>query len=442
MNQPTPYNPNQVQNRSLANIIAALGPQSSLIEQSTVDPRALAAGIKASFAVMTFKGKVWGIRYKGSTLQLLQKDAQGVIVGAIPTVDIIILKAATAISKSYYIEKYKEGDFNQPDCWSTNGVAPDPAAPHIQNKTCRGCKWDAFGSRRMDDGRNAKACQDNKRIAIVPAADIKNETFGGPMMLKLPPSAFNALSELEVQLHMQGYRYYGLVMRLSFDHTVAFPKIMITPIRVLNDHEMTEVLELQKSEIVDRILSEELFEVAADPNQPDPQEQPHTSGIPTGQPMPATTYTAQPDARPEGVEVRAFNPTPPPQPQPQQPAPTAGFTAQPATNGASPPAVSQGASVPPSGAPVTESAEQKIARLEAQLAAANAPKKPGRKRSTPVTPGGTVQVNPAVQEPQAATQAFTAHATPAENGSALEGDEDEGDTPADLDDRIDKLLKP
>ena len=449
MNQPTPYNPNQPQqpNRSLANIIAALGPQSSVVEQSTVDPRALAAGIKSSFAVMTFKGKTWGIRHKGSTLQLLQRDAQGTIVGAIPTVDVIILKAATAISKSYYIEKYKEGDFNQPDCFSTNGQVPDPASPHLQNPTCRGCKWDAFGSRRMDDGRNAKACQDSKRIAIVPAADIKNEAFGGPMMLKLPPSAFNALSELEVQLHMQGYRYYGLVMRLSFDHTVAYPKIMITPIRVLNDHEMTEVLELQKPEIVDRILSEELFEVSADPSQPDPVvERP---------PQPQPTYTAQhhpsgamsntavaTQPRPEGVEVTAFNPTPPPrQPevqQPQQYAPTTGFTAQPTTNGVTPP---QPQNVQPT--PPVETAEQKIARLEAQLAAASTAKKPGRKRSQPVTPGGgSVTVNPAQQEAQAPAQAFTAHATPAENGSAPEGDEDEGDTPADLDDRIDKLLKP
>ena len=453
MNQPTPYNPNQgqqQQGRSIANIIAALGPQSSLVNQSTVDPRSLAAGIKASFGVLTFKGKVWGIRYRGTTLQLLQKDAQGVVVGAIPTVDVIIVKAATAISKAYYIEKYKEGDFNQPDCFSTNGIAPDPASPHLQNPTCRGCKWDAFGSRRMDDGRNAKACQDNKRVAVVPAADIKNEAFGGPMLLKLPPSGFNALSELENQLHMQGYRYYGLVIRLSFDHTVAYPKIMFTPIRVLNDHEMTEVLEIQKSDVVERILSEELFEVSADPNQPDPVHE-AARPQPAAQPM-------QPEPRPEGMPVTAFNPTPPPvtqsAPVPQASAPVApsnqaqptGFTAQPvgpsATNGATPPAQPQQA---PNVAPTqpVETAEQKIARLEAELAAASAAKKPGRKRTQPVTPGGGITVNPAQQQPQAAAQAFTAHATPAgENGATPEGDEEEGDAPADLDDRIDKLLKP
>lgn len=428
---PTNYVPEQ---RSLAQLIASLGPQSPLVEQSTVDPRALAAGIKPSFGSLTFKGKTWGIRHRGVTSQLLQRDAHGTIVGAIPTVDVIIVKSATAISKTFYIEKYKEGDFAQPDCWSTNGVKPDAAAPKIQNETCRGCKWDAFGSRRMDDGRNAKACSDNKRVAVVPAADIKNEAFGGPMLLKLPPSAFNALSELEVQLHMQGYRYYGLVMRLSFDHQAAFPKIMFTPVRVLNDHEMTEVLELQKSEQVDRILSEELFEVSADPNQPDPQEAKATP--------PPSTVVPFPQARPEGVEVTAFNPAPPP-PQPSQVTQPTGFAPQPTpTNGVTPPPVTSGASVPQGGEPVTESAEARIARLEAALAAATA-KKPGRKRSTPVTPTGSVSVEPPERQNKAADQAFTAHAVPSDGEPIVpDGDDDEGDAPADLDDRIDKLLKP
>jgi hypothetical protein len=43
---------------------------------------------------------------------------------------VIIVKAATAISKTYYIEKYKDGDFAAPDRWSsTNGVKPDASPP-------------------------------------------------------------------------------------------------------------------------------------------------------------------------------------------------------------------------------------------------------------------------------------------------------------------------
>src|ERR1044072_848740 len=259
----------QGQGRSLAQMIANLGPQSQLAAQSPVDPAALAAGIKASFATLTFKGKTWGIRHRGVSHQLLVRDPNtGQVLGSVPTVDVVILKSATAISKSFYIEKYKEGDFTQPDCWSTNGVAPDPAAPKIQSTTCRGCRWDAFGSRTMDDGRKGKACSDNKRLAVVPAADLRNEVCGGPMLLKLPPSGFNGLSQLEAELHQAGYHYYAVIMRLSFDHTVAFPKIVFTPIGVLDDYQMQEVIKLQQLDVVDHILSEELYEVTADPNQP------------------------------------------------------------------------------------------------------------------------------------------------------------------------------
>lgn len=392
MNQPlTPQQPN----RSLAQLISALGPQSSLATQAAIDPRALAAGIKPSFAVVTFKGKTWGIRHRGTTTQLLARDQNGQVIGAIPTVDLVIIKAATAISKSYYIEKYKEGDFNQPDCWSTNGQTPDPAAPKLQSVTCRGCRWDAFGSRTMDDGRKGKACQDGKRLAVVPAGDLKNEAYGGPMLLRLPPSTFAGLSELESQLHMQGYHYFAVVMRLSFDHQAAFPKIQFTPVRVLNDHEMQEVLALQSHDQVERILSEEVYEVAADPQQ------------------------ATAEAKPVQVQ-----PTPPVKPTP--PAAQPGTTAF--TTAAPPPMETvRQMSMPPAQPDAMTPEQAKIAQLEAELAAARtADAKPKRgRRSNPVTPNGP--------QPQVTTQQA--------DETVSQQDQSDEDTPPDLDSRIDALLK-
>ena len=475
MNQPmVPQQQNQPgQNRNLAQIISTLGKQSSLVTHSTVDPRALSAGIKPSFASITFKGKVWGIRHRGQTQQLLTRDPTTGQVIAIPYIDIIIVKSATAISKTFYIDKYKEGDYRQPDCWSTNGQVPDPAAPRKQSVTCKGCQWDAFGSRTMDDGRKGKACADNKRIAVVPAADLKNEAFGGPMLIKLPPSSFAGLSELEVQLHMQGYTYFALIMRLTFDHQAAFPKIVFTPIGVLNDYQMQEVLNLQQSETVERILNEEVFEVAADPEQPTPDQlrpvQTQQPPEPQPQPQPQPVYP-QPSPQPPPT---AFTATPPPQQPAPQPVMTTGFTigqptgapppSTPAVQVVTPPAVAQlppgqpvtqGAQVQQGGAPVTNGTgqpnggaqltpeQQEIARLKAELAAATAqkPARQTRKRTTPVTPTGQPQV--VVQPPPTALPGdqplpFTAHAQPAPGS-----DDDGGDAPPDLDSRIDNLLNP
>ena len=471
MNQPlTPMQPQQQVSaqRNLGQLIANLGPQSSLLAQSTVDPRALAAGIKAAFASLTFKGKVWGIRHRGVTQQLLARDqTTGAIIGAIPTVDIIILKSATAISKNYYQGKYQEGDFNQPDCWSTNGQVPDPAAPHKQNPTCRGCRWDAFGSRTMDDGRKGKACSDSKRVCVVPAADIKNESYGGPMLLKLPPSSFAGLSELENQLHMQGYTYFGLVLRLSFDHLAAFPKIIFTPIRVLNDYEAQAVLEMQQHEMVERILNEELIEVSADPNQPTQEQVARPTPV-VAPVAPTVTPPVAPPVVAPGVTgftpaATAFTPTAPMSPPMSQP--IGGFADQ---NYRPPASVMQG---PPQDdlaipvhlrgpaasnplvtgtphkvpqAPQVTPEQQEIERLKAELAAAKAAK-PRKPRSAPVTPTGAVTVQPpATAAPVDVPLPFTAHAGPAQaaNGADPEPapEDDDGDAPADLQARINNLL--
>lgn len=454
-------------NRNIGQMLANLGPTSQLAKQSKVDPKAMAAGIKPAFGTVTFKGKTWGIRHRGVTHPLLVKDPQtGQILGAAPSLDIVVLKSAAAISKAYYIEKYQENDFKAPDCWSTNGQVPDPASPKKQSNTCRGCKWDAFGSRMTEDNRKGKACSDAKRLAVVPAADLKNEYFGGPMLLKLPPSAFAGWSELEAALLQQGYEYFAIVLRCTFDHQAAYPKIVFTPIGVLNDHQMQEVLWLQELDVVDRILSEELYEVSGDPDQPTDEAATTTVPQQVAQPQPVTTGVAhQPQPQPQ----QAFQPVAPV--QQHQPAPAAGVASfvtpvtapavpqddglaipqhlirTPQGNGAAPapaqplatvapgpvqhvqpqmaptatptvqPLQTAAPAAPAGQAEVVETPEQKIARLEAALAAASAPRQT-RKRTKPVTPAGNQGTATIVQGEGVALPLTTAQSTQP-NGSGV-----------------------
>jgi hypothetical protein len=390
-----PTQGNSAQPRNLAQLIAALGPQSAVVETSKVDPKSLAAGIQSSYAVLTFGGKTWNIRHRGNDNPLLVRDRQtNAILGPVPTVDVIIVRSATPISKTFYLKTYEQGSFARPDCWSTNGQTPDPGVPPAtkQNANCPGCKWDAFGSSSRQVGDriiHAKRCTDNKRIAVVPAGDLANEAYGGPMLLRLPPTTFQGLAEVQDQLLQQGYHYYGVVMRCSFDHEVTHPKIIFTPVRVLNDHEATEIVALQDSPIVSRILSEEVVEVKADPKQAAPPE----ASAPITPPTPPTPTQQHHAEMIQQGSATAFNPSPPPQQE-----------------------------LPP---PVQMTAEQRrIAELEAKLAAMEV--KPARravKRTAPVTPLGQQQAPP-----------LEAQASPPQ--------EDEGDAPADLDSRIDALLKP
>lgn len=419
-NYPQQQQGNAQQPGSLAQLIASLGPQSPVIQQSKVDPRSLAAGIQPSFAVVTFKGKTWNIRHRGMDHPLLVRDPQtGNILGSVPTIDIIIIRSAMAISKTFYLKEFVEGSFAPPDCWSTNGVVPDPTVGVKQNDNCPNCKWNKFGSSARQVGDQVirgKRCSDNKRLSVVPAGDLKNEAYGGPMLLRLPPTTFAGLSELEGQLHMQGYHYSGVVMRCSFDHEASHPKIIFTPIRVLNDHEAQEVVALQDSPVVERILSEEAVEVTADPKQAAPPEASPPVHVPT-----ATEVREKQAEHGRAAAATAFKPTlPPDEPTHYPHAPMADT----AWSGDKPTVLQQ--QLPP---PVEMTAEQRrIAELEAALEQAKGTAKRRTKRSTPVTPMGQPVQQPTQQVQQGATAG-----TP---------EADEGDAPADLDSRIDALLKP
>lgn len=447
---------NQVPALSLAQTIANLGQQSKLAAQSTVDPKSIVAGIRSSFAVVTFGGKVWGIRHRGVNEQLLVRDPQtGTVLGTVPYLDMVIVKTASAIAKTFYIKKdWQQGDYGPPDCWSTNGQVPDPAAPKKQSETCRGCQWDRFGSRTSESGIKMKACQDSKRLAVVPINDLRNERYGGPMLLKLPPGSFNPMLDMFTQLNLQGYAYFGVVMRITFDHEATHPRLIFTPIRVLNDHEQQEVINLQTNDVVERILNEELIEVTSDPDQPVEGEQP-TSGVAEMGKI-VREHVQQPNVAvnaPTGVSVatpvvttpaRAFNPqalpsfldrTPTPTPLTPEQQEIAKLKAQLAAT-KSPPE------------PELTPEQREIAELKAQLAATKAGQGPAVQVTKPVRAKRT-QRNVVSPEPTPVQQTGNGQSAVATNNNEypagepiVPDDEAEGDTPPDLDSRIDSLLNP
>src|SRR6188472_3717382 len=132
----------------------------------------LASGITAGFAIVSFRGKAWRVKYRGEEKVLLNEDGQTPRY----SINAVIVKASPHISKVWYEAGYVEGSTAPPDCWSVDGKKPDPASPKLQNATCAGCKWNAWGSSRSTAGSGkGKDCADSKRFAIVPLDDIDND---------------------------------------------------------------------------------------------------------------------------------------------------------------------------------------------------------------------------------------------------------------------------
>lgn len=266
------------------------------------------AGLQASFGVVGFKGRNWRLKYRGE--EILIKDERGVPV---PSLDVVIVGVSPNISKQWYEKKFTEGDDAAPDCFSVNGVHPDPASPRKQCESCAVCPQNLWGSRITDAGKKAKNCQDSRRVAVVPVADIANTDFGGAMMLRLPPTSLTGFASFNKELARFGAQPYMVTTQLGFDYDVAYPLITFKAIGWLDEAQAEQTKEVLADPQVARMLEEEVAEATHDLAAVE------TSALAAGGPPAAF---AQPQA------VAQLEPSPPspapvlPAPAPVQAAPT------------------------------------------------------------------------------------------------------------------------
>lgn len=263
----------------------------------------MSAGIEASYGIMKFKGKVWSTSFKGEERPLMRPDGDG----PRNSIDVVVLQVSRVKSKIFYAKGYVEGSTEAPDCWSTNGVTPDPQASSKQCTTCAACPQNVWGSRTTEAGKKGKACSDSKRMAIVPAdpsgenaALLRNELLGGPMLLRVPAASLAPMAAYNDRMKAANYPYQTVVTRISFDPKEAYPHFVFQAVRPLSDSEADVVVELVNSPQVSRIVAEEAPQVAALP-APQPKPEPLFIGAAVtpevkAAPAPQPAITKIPDA--------------------------------------------------------------------------------------------------------------------------------------------------
>lgn len=212
----------------------------------------LAAGVQAGYGLIGYRGKVWSVKHRGDELQLMRDDGDG----PRGSIELILLKSSTHISKIFYKDGYVEGSDAPPDCSSTNGIVPDAGVQNKVSAACANCPMNAWGSRITPAGKQGKACSDSKRVAVVPMNDPANEAFGGPMLLRVPAASLQDLAAYGTKLGQLSYPYYSVATRISFDPAESYPKFVFSAIRPLNDAEAAVVLSLRNDVGVTRILAE------------------------------------------------------------------------------------------------------------------------------------------------------------------------------------------
>jgi hypothetical protein len=212
----------------------------------------LGAGIVTGFGVIGIKGKVFRIK-SGGAESIIENPETG---DPASSIEMVVVKASSTLSKTFYANGYQDGSGLAPDCWSSNAQTPDANVPEPQCNSCVACPHNAFGSRITENGKKGKACSDAKRLAVVPLNDLENEALGGPMLIRVPAASLKELTAYQNALKQNKYPYFGVGTRISFDFKEAYPKLTFRPIRLLNDDEGAQVLSLREDPRIARILAE------------------------------------------------------------------------------------------------------------------------------------------------------------------------------------------
>jgi hypothetical protein len=263
----------------------------------------LSGGITGGYGLLKYRGKVWSIQHNGNNLVLMRDDGDG----ARGSVDLVIVKANANLSKTFYMNGWDENNNNPPDCASANGIVPDQGVPHKQSDVCATCPRNAWGS--APNGGKGKACGDHRRLAVVPLTDLRNESLGGPLLLRCPAASLQDMAAFDSRYKGMGYPYFTMGIKIGFDAQESYPKFTFTAIRPLSEEEGKVVMELRNSPEVARVIHEGTApapaQVAAPAAQPAFLEPPPANAV-----------------QPQQVQVQPVA-QPAPQPAVAQPAPAA-----------------------------------------------------------------------------------------------------------------------
>jgi len=164
------------------------------------------------------------------------------------SMNVVIIKAAPKVSRTYYAETYTEGEAIKPTCWSSDSQRPDPDVKNKQSATCLSCPQNIKGSGQGD----SRACRYQQRLAVVIEGEVDKEEV---YQLVLPPTSVFGDGE-KGRLPLQAYARHlknhntpiiGVVTEMRFDTASPTPKLVFKPVRPVTEDEFNVIQRLKDS---------------------------------------------------------------------------------------------------------------------------------------------------------------------------------------------------
>lgn len=221
-----------------------------------VDNSALGQVSAGGFSIVSIKGKQFAVTREGDRTIIVDPRTGD----PASSIQVAIVRVNPGTTKTYYLRGYQEGVDAKPDCFSNDGIRPDPLAAEPQSKSCANCPFNAFGSAENGKG---KACRDAKRMAIA-TIDNLNE----PMMLRVPPTSLKNLAHYGKLLTEKGMDTRMVATRIGFDPHSTHQVLTFSPIGFLDEATMLEIDGMQTDETILQITGEKAAAPAVAPEAP------------------------------------------------------------------------------------------------------------------------------------------------------------------------------
>jgi len=204
------------------------------------------SGTTGGFPVLSIKSKVWHVR-RGAEEELVTRPGEDDEPAS--TVEVVVLKANVGVAKTYYKKTYEEGDKEQPDCYSKDGIAPAADARDRQAKKCATCPHNQWGSRITEGGAKAKKCSDNKRLAVAPVGQLND-----PMLLRVPPTSLKSWDNYTRSLQKRGLTPTMVITKVGFDHSVAHQLLTFKAVNYVPEEHFDVLGEVLADPMLDMIV--------------------------------------------------------------------------------------------------------------------------------------------------------------------------------------------
>jgi hypothetical protein len=258
-------------------------------------PSALGAALTGGLSSGT---SIPRISIKASRFRIVEGDAETVLEST--HLDVVVVGANPRLSKTWYAKAWTpDSEPQAPDCFSLDGIGPDPESTDPQNDLCASCPQNAWGSKVTPMGQQVKACSDNKRLAVVAADDPSGPIY----LLSVTPAALKGLNQYQKELSMRGIPAEVVKTRVGFDTDASFPKLKFS---------FGGFLDADTQQVVDGLFGTEQVkevtgEVARTP-APVPQiAKPQLVAAPKAAPKPAPAPVVEaPAPEPEAAPKRGF----------------------------------------------------------------------------------------------------------------------------------------